>query len=122
MISQIEQAKARSGNVLAVATEGDELIPTIADEVFWVPETPWLLSPVVNVIPLQLFAYHIAAQLGLDASINRETWRNLSLWNNCFSSNSQYYKIKLFVVRRSQAFCLLIGHCLRFRIFSNVVS
>ncbi|MGI6259511.1 MAG: glutamine--fructose-6-phosphate transaminase (isomerizing) [Anaerolineaceae bacterium] len=79
MISQIEQAKARSGNVLAVATEGDELIPTIADEVFWVPETPWLLSPVVNVIPLQLFAYHIAAQLGLDVDQPRNLAKSVTV-------------------------------------------
>jgi glucosamine--fructose-6-phosphate aminotransferase (isomerizing) len=79
MISQIEQAKARSGNVLAVATEGDELIPTIADEVFWVPETPWLLSSVVNVIPLQLFAYHIAAQLGLDVDQPRNLAKSVTV-------------------------------------------
>lgn len=79
MISQIEQAKARSGSVLAVATEGDELIPTIADEVFWVPETPWLISPVVNVIPLQLFAYHIAAQLGLDVDQPRNLAKSVTV-------------------------------------------
>lgn len=66
MNSQIKQAKARDSNVMAVATEGDDLITTVADEVFWVPETPWLLSQVVNTIPLKLFNYHIAAQLGLE--------------------------------------------------------
>ena len=79
MISQIEQAKARNGHVLAVATEGDELIQNLADEVFWVPETPWLLSPVVNVIPLQLFAYHIAAQLGLDVDQPRNLAKSVTV-------------------------------------------
>lgn len=79
MISQIEQAKARNGHVLVVATEGDELIQNLADEVFWVPETPWLLSPVVNVIPLQLFAYHIAAQLGLDVDQPRNLAKSVTV-------------------------------------------
>jgi glucosamine--fructose-6-phosphate aminotransferase (isomerizing) len=66
MISQIEQVKARGGTVLVVATEGDEKVKELADQIFWIPETPWLLSPVVTVIPLQLFAYHIASLRGLD--------------------------------------------------------
>lgn len=79
MISQIEQAKARNGTVIAVATEGDELIPTIADEVFWTPKTPWLLSPVVNIIPLQLFAYHIASILGLDVDQPRNLAKSVTV-------------------------------------------
>ena len=79
MISQIEQAKARGGPVLAVATEGDELIPTIAEEVFWVPKTPWLLSPVVNIIPLQLFAYHIASILGMDVDQPRNLAKSVTV-------------------------------------------
>ncbi len=79
MISQIEQVKARSGKVLAVATEGDELITGLADDVFWVPETPWLLSPVVNVIPLQLFAYHIATLHGLDVDQPRNLAKSVTV-------------------------------------------
>jgi len=79
MISQIEQVKARSGKVLAVATEGDELISGLADDVFWVPETPWLLSPVVNVIPLQMFAYHIATLHGLDVDQPRNLAKSVTV-------------------------------------------
>lgn len=79
MISQIEQTKARSGKVLAVATQGDELIPTIADEIFWVPKTPWLLSPAVTIIPLQLFAYHIAAYQGLDVDQPRNLAKSVTV-------------------------------------------
>ncbi len=79
VISQIEQAKARSGKVLAVATEGDELIPTIADEIFWIPRTPWLLSPAVTIIPLQLFAYHIAAFHGLDIDQPRNLAKSVTV-------------------------------------------
>ncbi len=44
MISQIQQAKARNGKVIAVATDGDELVESMADYVLWIPETPWLLA------------------------------------------------------------------------------
>ena len=79
MISQVEQAKARGGKVIAVATEGDELIPTLADEIMWVPKTPWLLSPVVDVIPLQIFAYHIATALGLDVNQPRNLAKSVTV-------------------------------------------
>lgn len=79
MISQVEQAKARGGKVIAVATEGDELIPTLADEIMWVPKTPWLLSPVVDVIPLQIFAYHIATALGLDVDQPRNLAKSVTV-------------------------------------------
>ena len=79
MISQIEQAKARSGQVIAVATEGDTLIPDLVDEVLWVPEAPWLLSPILTSIPLQLFAYHIATQLGLDVDQPRNLAKSVTV-------------------------------------------
>lgn len=79
MISQIEQAKARGGAVVAVATEGDERVAGLADEVFWVPETPWRLSPVVSVIPLQLFAYHIASLKGLDVDQPRNLAKSVTV-------------------------------------------
>jgi len=79
MISQIEQAKARGGSVIAVATEGDERLPQLCDHIFWVPETPWLLSPVVTVIPLQLFAYHIAALRGLDVDQPRNLAKSVTV-------------------------------------------
>ena len=79
MFSQIEQAKARGGRVIAVATDGDEIIPTVADHVIWVPETPWLLSPVTTVIPLQLLAYHIAALRGLDVDQPRNLAKSVTV-------------------------------------------
>jgi glucosamine--fructose-6-phosphate aminotransferase (isomerizing) len=79
MISQIEQAKARGGAVAAVATEGDERIPTLADYVLWVPETPWMLSPVATVIPLQLLAYFIASLRGLDVDQPRNLAKSVTV-------------------------------------------
>jgi glucosamine--fructose-6-phosphate aminotransferase (isomerizing) len=79
MYSQIEQAKARGGRVIAVATDGDELLPSVADQVIWVPETPWMLSPVTTVIPLQLLAYHIAALRGLDVDQPRNLAKSVTV-------------------------------------------
>jgi glucosamine--fructose-6-phosphate aminotransferase (isomerizing) len=79
MFSQIEQAKARGGIVVAVATEGDEVIPTIADYVLWVPATPWMLSPVTTIIPLQMLAYHIAALRGLDVDQPRNLAKSVTV-------------------------------------------
>jgi len=79
MISQIQQAKARGGVVIAVATQGDELVANMADHVLWIPETPWMLSPVVTVIPLQLLAYHIAAIRGLDVDQPRNLAKSVTV-------------------------------------------
>jgi len=79
MISQIEQVKARGGTILVVATEGDEKVKELADQIFWIPETPWLLSPVVTVIPLQLFAYHIASLRGLDVDQPRNLAKSVTV-------------------------------------------
>ncbi|MEA3438998.1 MAG: glutamine--fructose-6-phosphate transaminase (isomerizing) [Chloroflexota bacterium] len=79
MFSQIEQAKARGGVVIAVATDGDQTIADIADHVLWVPHTPWLLSPVTAVIPLQMLAYHIAALRGLDVDQPRNLAKSVTV-------------------------------------------
>lgn len=79
MISQVEQAKARGGVVIAVATDGDEQVKDIADHVLWVPEMPWMLSPVTDVIPLQLLAYHIATLRGLDVDQPRNLAKSVTV-------------------------------------------
>src|SRR5512141_2574345 len=79
MISQIQQAKARGGVVVAVATDGDDLVQNMTDHVLWVPEIPWMLSPVLTVLPLQLLAYHIAAIRGLDVDQPRNLAKSVTV-------------------------------------------
>lgn len=79
MISQIEQAKARGGIVIAVATEGDDRVESLVDRVLWVPETPWMLSPVITSIPLQILAYHIASKRGLDVDQPRNLAKSVTV-------------------------------------------
>ncbi len=78
-VSQVEQTKARGGVVIAVATDGDELMPEIADHILWVPETPWLLNPVTTIIPLQLLAYHIAVLRGADVDQPRNLAKSVTV-------------------------------------------
>jgi glucosamine--fructose-6-phosphate aminotransferase (isomerizing) len=79
MVSQIEQAKARGGIVIALATEGDDQIEKIADHVIYVPDTPPLLAPAINVIPLQLLSYHIAVRRGCDVDQPRNLAKSVTV-------------------------------------------
>ena len=79
MISQVQQAKARGGVVIALATEGDELIRQEADYVIYVPATPLLLAPIVNVVPLQLLSYHIAVRRGADVDQPRNLAKSVTV-------------------------------------------
>ena len=79
MISQIEQVKARGGIVIALATEGDSDIAAKADYVLYAPATPPLLSPVINVVPLQLLAYHLAVRRGCDVDQPRNLAKSVTV-------------------------------------------
>jgi glucosamine--fructose-6-phosphate aminotransferase (isomerizing) len=79
MVSQVEQAKARGGVVIALATEGDEFIRGKADHVIYVPKMSPLLAPVVNVIPLQLLSYHIAVRRGCDVDQPRNLAKSVTV-------------------------------------------
>jgi glucosamine--fructose-6-phosphate aminotransferase (isomerizing) len=62
----MKEVKSRRGRLGTVATEGDKEVTGIADQVFFIPAAPELLLPIVEVIPLQLFAYHVATNKGYD--------------------------------------------------------
>ena len=62
----MKEVKSRRGRLVAVATEGDHEVAGVADDIFFVPAAPELLLPIVEVIPLQLFAYHVATKKGYD--------------------------------------------------------
>jgi glucosamine--fructose-6-phosphate aminotransferase (isomerizing) len=66
MISNIEEIKARKGKVIAIATEGNEEIKKIVDDVIYIPKTLEMLTPLLSVIPLHLFAYYFSNILGRD--------------------------------------------------------
>jgi glucosamine--fructose-6-phosphate aminotransferase (isomerizing) len=66
LISNIEEVRVRGAHAIAVASDGDELIERVADEVIHVPRTDWMIAPLLAVVPLQLLAYHIARKRGLN--------------------------------------------------------
>jgi glucosamine--fructose-6-phosphate aminotransferase (isomerizing) len=79
MLSQIQQVRAREGLVVAVATEGDTQIEQLADQVLWLPPTPWRLAPLVSVVPLQLLAYHSALLRDLDVDQPRNLAKSVTV-------------------------------------------
>ncbi len=78
-LSNLKEVKARSGRVIAVATEGDEDIREAADHVLHVPPAPELLSPILEVVPLQLLAYHIAVRRGCDVDQPRNLAKSVTV-------------------------------------------
>jgi len=79
MISNIHEIKARKGPVIAVATEGDKEIAKLADDVLYVPKTLEMLSPILNVVPLQLFAYYFAKEKGLNVDRPRNLAKSVTV-------------------------------------------
>ena len=79
ILSNIQEIKARNGRVLAVATEGDAKIGKLADDVIFIPQTLEMLTPLLSVIPLQLFAYHTAVLLGLDVDKPRNLAKSVTV-------------------------------------------
>ena len=79
MLSQVEQVKARGGKVILVATDGDQRATELADDIFWIPKASWMINPILAVIPLQIFAYHIAAMKGLDVDQPRNLAKSVTV-------------------------------------------
>jgi glucosamine--fructose-6-phosphate aminotransferase (isomerizing) len=77
--SNLKEVKARSGRVIALATEGDEEIKEAADHVLYVPDAPEELSPILEIVPLQLLAYHIAVRRGCDVDQPRNLAKSVTV-------------------------------------------
>jgi glucosamine--fructose-6-phosphate aminotransferase (isomerizing) len=79
VISNIQEVKARGARVIAVASAGNRQIERHADEVIRVPDTDWMLAPLLAVIPLQLLAYHIARARGLNVDQPRNLAKTVTV-------------------------------------------
>ena len=79
IISNIQEIKARGGKIIALATEGDEIVPALAKDTFFLPETDELLAPFLNVIVLQLFSYEMGIQKGLDVDQPRNLAKSVTV-------------------------------------------
>jgi len=79
MISNIEEIKARKGPVIAIATEGNEEIKKLVDDVIYIPKTLEMLTPILSVIPMHLFAYYMAVLLGRDIDKPRNLAKSVTV-------------------------------------------
>src|SRR5205814_8453140 len=78
-LSNMKEVKARSGRVIAVANDGDEDIRESADHVVYVREAPELLLPILDIVPLQLLAYHLAVRRGCDVDQPRNLAKSVTV-------------------------------------------
>lgn len=79
IISNMQEIKARKGKIIAVITEGDTISPTIADDVIIIPPAHEIIAPILSVIPLQLFAYHIGVSKGYDVDKPRNLAKSVTV-------------------------------------------
>lgn len=79
IVSNIQEIKARKGKVIAIATEGDELIPTLADDVIFVPAADELIAPMISCIPLQLLSYYVGIAKGVDVDKPRNLAKSVTV-------------------------------------------
>ncbi|MDP3710776.1 MAG: glutamine--fructose-6-phosphate transaminase (isomerizing) [bacterium] len=78
-ISNIEEVRARKGPIIAIATEGDKKITRLADDVIYIPKTLEMLTPILSVVPLQLFAYHFGVARGYNVDRPRNLAKSVTV-------------------------------------------
>ncbi len=78
-LSNIQEVTARSGRVIAIATEGDHEIGQLVEHTIYIPQAPELLLPILEVVPLQLLAYHIAVRRGCDVDQPRNLAKSVTV-------------------------------------------
>ena len=78
-MSNIQEIKARKGKVIAIITDGDEIVPGMADDVFSVPPADEIVAPMLSVIPLQLISYYIGVAKGLDVDKPRNLAKSVTV-------------------------------------------
>ncbi len=79
IVSNVQEVRARGGRVIAITNPGDEEISELAEATFTVPETLDLLSPVLTIIPLQLFSYYVAVQRGCNVDQPRNLAKSVTV-------------------------------------------
>jgi glucosamine--fructose-6-phosphate aminotransferase (isomerizing) len=79
MISNVQEIRARRGPVIALATQGNEDIKNIADDVIYIPKTLEMLTPILATVPLQLFAYYMGVQKGYDVDKPRNLAKSVTV-------------------------------------------
>jgi glucosamine--fructose-6-phosphate aminotransferase (isomerizing) len=79
IVSNIQEIKARKGKVIAIITEGDDVIPSMADDLFFLPTVNEIIAPLLSVIPLQLLSYYIGVAKGCDVDKPRNLAKSVTV-------------------------------------------
>jgi glutamine---fructose-6-phosphate transaminase (isomerizing) len=79
IVSNVQEIKARKGMVIAVATQNDDIIPGMADDVMFVPDTDEVIAPLLSCIPLQLLSYYVGVEKGLDVDKPRNLAKSVTV-------------------------------------------
>jgi glucosamine--fructose-6-phosphate aminotransferase (isomerizing) len=79
MKNAIGEIKSRNGKILAIATEGNEEIKNLVDDVIYIPKTLEMLTPILSVVPLHLFAAYLGLELGLDIDKPRNLAKSVTV-------------------------------------------
>jgi glucosamine--fructose-6-phosphate aminotransferase (isomerizing) len=79
IVSNVQEIKARKGKVIAVATMGDDIIPSMADDVMLVPDADEVIAPLLSVVPLQLLSYYVGLAKGLDVDKPRNLAKSVTV-------------------------------------------
>ncbi|HTN78019.1 MAG TPA: SIS domain-containing protein, partial [Pirellulaceae bacterium] len=79
VMSNLEEIKARGGPIIAIAEAGDEQVSRLADDVIFVPKVEDFLQPIVSIVPLQLFSYHMALLRGCDVDKPRNLAKSVTV-------------------------------------------
>ena len=79
IVSNIQEIKARKGKVIAIITEGDDIIPGMADDVFYVPMADEIIAPMLSTIPMQLLSYYVGIAKGVDVDKPRNLAKSVTV-------------------------------------------
>ena len=79
ILGNIQEVKARGGRVIAICSEGDAIVPDLAECAIAIPQTNALLQPIISVIPTQLFSYHVADHRGTDVDQPRNLAKSVTV-------------------------------------------
>ncbi len=79
VVSNIQEIKARKGQIIAVATQGDTILPTLAENIMYVPDIDEVIAPLLSVIPMQLLSYYVGVAKGIDVDKPRNLAKSVTV-------------------------------------------
>jgi glutamine---fructose-6-phosphate transaminase (isomerizing) len=79
MLSNVEEVRARGADVIAIASDGAQSVAEVAEQTIFIPDTDWILEPILAVVPLQLLAYYIARLNGLNVDQPRNLAKTVTV-------------------------------------------